>query len=96
MWTLSRRRIVSVAVTAAVIVFLLGCGKGKSPRPHTKPYSSPRATSKFPYVASSLRVPFHRPSCEWARKIDAANLQTFSSREEAIAAGHKPCKVRRP
>jgi micrococcal nuclease len=48
------------------------------------------------YVASSLREPFHRPSCKWAQKIAPGNLQTFKTREEAIKAGHRPCKVCKP
>jgi len=48
------------------------------------------------YVASSLREPFHRPSCRWAQRIDHANLQQFSTRQAAIDAGHRPCKVCKP
>ena len=46
--------------------------------------------------ASSQRKPFHRPSCEWAEKINAANLQIYDTREDAIAAGHRACKVCAP
>lgn len=45
------------------------------------------------YVASRLRAPFHRPSCRWAAKITPNHLQTFRTREEAVAAGHRPCLV---
>ena len=48
------------------------------------------------YVASAVREPFHKPSCEWAQKISAKNRETFKTREEAIKAGHRPCKVCRP
>lgn len=48
------------------------------------------------YVASSLRTPFHRPGCKWAQKIAPENLQTYSTRQAAIDAGHVPCKVCRP
>jgi micrococcal nuclease len=48
------------------------------------------------YIASYKREPFHYPWCQWAQKISPANLQCFYSREEAIAAGHRPCKVCNP
>ena len=48
------------------------------------------------YVASVNREPFHKPTCEWARKISSANLQAFKTREEATKAGHRPCKVCKP
>jgi micrococcal nuclease len=51
---------------------------------------------KAAYVASVIREPFHRPDCKWALKISSANMQTFKTREEAIKAGHRPCKVCRP
>ena len=52
--------------------------------------------TKVAYVASAIREPFHRPGCKWAVKISSANLQTFKTRDEAIKAGHRPCKVCRP
>lgn len=51
---------------------------------------------KVKYVASKRRAPFHYPWCPWAKKIAPYNLQTFASREEAIKAGHRPCKVCNP
>jgi len=48
------------------------------------------------YVASAIREPFHRPECKWAQRISPENLQTFKTREEAIKAGHRPCKVCKP
>lgn len=48
------------------------------------------------FVASKEREPYHRPSCRWAKKIDAANLETYSTRDEAQADGHRPCKVCKP
>ena len=48
------------------------------------------------YVASAKREPFHKPSCEWAEKISHTNLETYYTRDEAIKAGHQPCKVCKP
>ncbi len=48
------------------------------------------------YVASAKRDPFHKPTCGWAGKILPENLQTFKNRQEAIDAGHRPCKICKP
>jgi len=48
------------------------------------------------YVASAKREPFHKPSCEWAKKISPTNLETYKSRDEATKASHRPCKVCKP
>jgi len=52
--------------------------------------------AKATYVASAIREPFHRPDCKWAQRISPGNLQIFTTREEAIKAGHRPCKVCKP
>ncbi len=54
------------------------------------------APNTVAYVASSKREPFHRPECRWAQKISGSNLQSFQTRDEAIKAGHRPCKVCKP
>jgi len=46
-----------------------------------------------PFVASKLRPHFHRPECKWITYVNAHNLLEFSSNEEAVAAGLKPCKT---
>ena len=48
------------------------------------------------YVASQKEAPFHLTSCRWAKEISRANLEEFNTREEAIKAGHQPCKVCKP
>lgn len=48
------------------------------------------------YIASREREPFHHPWCKSAQKISPGNMQCFYSREEAIQAGHRPCKVCNP
>ena len=46
------------------------------------------------YVASAIRETFHLPDCEWAQAIlSSDNLVEFSSHEEAVEAGYKPCKT---
>ena len=74
------------AVSAFVlIVAMAGCGT-----------PAPQAGGNVQYVASSAREPFHLPSCQWAAKISGSNRQTFATREAAIQAGHRACKVCRP
>lgn len=58
--------------------------------------STKEKSERVKYVASKKRAPFHYPWCRWAKQISPHNLQTFSSREEAIQAGHRPCKVCNP
>ena len=59
-------------------------------------HTSEREKPAYTYVASRSREPFHRITCKWAAKISEGNRQTFQTREEAIQAGHKPCKVCKP
>ncbi len=47
-------------------------------------------------VGSTVKDFFHRGSCEWADKISAGHLLRFKTREEAIAAGKRPCSVCKP
>ena len=45
-------------------------------------------------VASSRRSTSHRASCMWAGYIlPSPNLLDFSSHEEAVEAGYRPCKT---
>jgi hypothetical protein len=53
-------------------------------------------TSLVKYVASRAAGPFHLPTCVSAQRISPNNLETFETREAAIAAGHTPCKVCNP
>ena len=54
------------------------------------------ASSGSRYIASYLREPFHYTSCRWAHKIAPENAVYYDTREEAIADGHRPCKVCKP
>jgi len=45
------------------------------------------------YVASSQSDVFHRPSCRYVDQIKPENKIYFSTRDEAIASGRRPCKV---
>ncbi len=50
------------------------------------------------YVASkrSKRFVFHRPGCEWARRIKQQNLLRFETRAEALDLGYSPCRTCKP
>lgn len=54
------------------------------------------ALASAPYVASVLRAPFHRVTCRWAAKIAPENAVYYETRAQAIADGHRPCKVCKP
>jgi hypothetical protein len=50
----------------------------------------------YKYVSSKNSQVFHRPQCRSAKRINPENLVGYSSREEAIQAGKRPCKVCKP
>jgi micrococcal nuclease len=60
-------------------------------------WSVPVTREKY-YVASkrSKRLVFHRPDCEWARKIKEENLLRFETREAALDSGFSPCRSCKP
>ena len=55
-----------------------------------------QAVAESMYVASKNSEVFHRPECRWAQKIAEKNLVRYSSRDEAIKAGKRPCKMCKP
>jgi methylphosphotriester-DNA--protein-cysteine methyltransferase len=54
------------------------------------------AAAEGEFCASVKGKAFHRPSCMWASKISPRNLVRYKTREEAIAAGKKPCSTCKP
>ena len=56
--------------------------------PVSKPVEKPSASS---YVASDDSDKYHYPSCRWAKEINQENLISFSSVDEAKAAGYTSC-----
>jgi hypothetical protein len=55
-----------------------------------------KAMAQYKYVASKNSEVFHTPICRSAKRISPENLVGYNSREEAIAAGKKPCKLCKP
>ena len=45
------------------------------------------------YVASWNRKHFHRADCTWIENLSKEKLREFSSHEEAVKAGYRPCKT---
>ena len=89
----NKQLLVICAILALVIAFV-GYSIWKSPSEDQ--YISSSQISEYKYVASSLREPFHKPSCKWVKKISPENLIGFKTRQEALDSGRRPCKVCRP
>lgn len=64
------------------------------PKPVAPIQATPRPSRTL--VGSSLSDKYHRPSCEWARRISAGNEVWFSDPDDARRRGYVPCKVCRP
>lgn len=60
-------------------------GRPSSPYPLSRPLQSGSL------VASRARLIYHRPTCEWARKISTRNKVSFASTADAQAAGYRRC-----
>jgi len=56
----------------------------------TKPVKQQAVESK--YVSSKNSQIFHKASCPSAKRISSNNLVSYAARDEAIAAGKRPCE----
>ena len=45
------------------------------------------------YIGSKEAKKYHKPSCEWVKKINKENRVEFASAADATKAGYVPCKV---
>jgi len=52
--------------------------------------------ARYKYVSSKNSQVFHSPQCRSAKRIKPENLVGYNSRDEAIQAGKRPCKVCKP
>ena len=77
---------------------LVGCGDSPEETRQEAPNAAARGEDAKTclLVASILREPFHHCWCKWAVKISDRNLAGYNTREDAIADGHRPCKVCNP
>jgi micrococcal nuclease len=67
----------------------------------TAPTEISKAPSREPvagykYVASKNSDVFHTPNCRSAKRISPENIIGYNSRDDAINAGKRPCKVCKP
>ena len=85
---------IGAAALVVIAVYLVWPESEAPPTQYT--HISQSEMVNYPYVASVDREPFHKPTCEWAQKIGDRTRVGFKSRDEAIRAGHRPCKVCRP
>jgi len=68
-----------------------------TPKPaQTVSTTPPAASLAGGCVASKNSAVFHKPECKSVPTIFPANLVKFGSREEATAAGKKPCAICKP
>ena len=49
--------------------------------------------STNPYVANRNSELFHHPDCQSVKRINAENITAFSSIEQAMEEGFKPCRL---
>lgn len=63
-----------------------------------KPSAQPTKSSpaEYKYVASKNSTVFHLPGCSSAARISSGNLVGYRTRDEAINAGKRPCKLCKP
>ena len=54
------------------------------------------ATVQAGYVSSKNSKVFHKPTCTHARRLQPDSMVVFSSRQEAIDSGRRPCKTCNP
>jgi len=63
-------------------------------KPSAQPTKSPPA--EYKYVASKNSTAFHLPGCSSVKRISPGNLVGYKTRDEAINAGKRPCKLCKP
>jgi len=69
-----------------------------SPQPapqRARPQARP-TEAKYQYLSSKYSKIFHKPDCRGAKRILPKNLAGYNSREEAVKAGKRPCKICKP
>ncbi len=81
------------------------CGQGSKKRPQRREFQSPPVVSPYRpttrrndgddtrFVANRNSELFHHPDCKSVTRMHADNITTFSSIEQAIEEGLKPCRA---
>ncbi len=73
-------------------VMLVGVLVGVSGAPAAYAAKS-AAKDTVKYIGNSDSKKYHKPSCDYAKKISKDNRVEFASAADAKKAGYKPCKV---
>ncbi|MFH1370105.1 MAG: Ada metal-binding domain-containing protein [Planctomycetota bacterium] len=68
----------------------------QSPRTISRDVTEQSEQTQSTFVASKNSKVFHKPGCPFAQQILPKNLVTYSSKNEAVAAGKRPCKSCNP
>ncbi len=58
--------------------------------------NTPALSGEYNYIASKSQLIFHKLDCPAAKSILVKNRVYYKTREEAIAAGKKPCSICKP
>ncbi len=53
-------------------------------------------TGKYEFIGSKSSDVFHKSDCRSASKISSENLVSYTTREEAVKVGKRPCKLCNP
>ena len=72
-------------------VLLVGCDQG----PRRGVIHRTKGPVNF-VAADGKDRPFHKRDCTYATKIEPTKMETFTTREEAIQWGHRPCNICKP
>ena len=78
-----------------VAMLVTGATIAQAATPTPAPTTAPQAQGQF-VANKKVGKPFHKVTCSSAKKLKAANAVYFATREEAIKAGHTPCKICKP
>jgi hypothetical protein len=86
---------VSDIVHQQIKALITACSVAGSNEKNPADSSASRKTEKnqaeAKFVASKNSEVFHKPGCQSAQRIKPENLVSYNTRDEAIAAGKRPC-----
>ena len=92
-------------IESFIHAYLAANPEGAEPAEGTKVSSQPQeknrpaakvVAAKSQYVASKNSKVFHEPNCSSAQRIKPKNRVFYNSRNKAINAGRRPCKLCKP
>ena len=78
---------VPMAILLSATAIPLSFADSQAPVPQSSANSLP-----VKYLGNSFSGKFHRPSCPFARAMDARHVMFFNFRREAVENGQSPCR----